>query len=1451
MSPISPDYSNRQRSKHGTVSDRSPLQKLEGKLGGISKEEKRARTEDAEYRARQTSVANQSRRVDAGGQQPLPYRPATGYRRQDQRYPSAPVSGTERDEKPQQRRYSGDYARNPSEVADPNALNAGQRFRRASDALRMQGQSQATDDTINPSGNPGGVDGQRQVERSNSKGYRHRARDAGFAGAVAAAATPSTTNAHGYDGVRSQEYPRRSSDQHNRAQFASRDSKRNASQNSDSQGHSSGNNHPSHLPATQQPSHTARIGASGDTKAVRRHQEPDPIPPQSVRTGHTHGPAYSIPPQTAGAQGARDHVGFTRAKPVAPAANDHAEGRHHHGISNLFHRHHQKDGIYRKTPELEEWRQGSIVRLTADDLDLEDPEQASAGRNTHWWEGKRSRQTNESHNGSGIYDGAYDEPAKAFRPPLFLKCGPLLRYTGMRRERLSQTSRTGLTEREIWRGSVMIVTQDEHSSYADIPTLRLFAQPMELLPPVSTEHEQDPPPEYLDPIAGQIKVSRIGQPLYVRSVDRLEDGVDISCVENESGLFELTKRAASEPQRDNKSEGEAYPTTTTHDGPRVRTRDGEKIGKYREVKAARLHQERGVTFWRFNLEIELGSFQARVAYRINRGPAIGFWVPARGEGMNIMFHSCNGFSLSVNSNEFTGPDPLWRDVLNKHLSRPFHVMLGGGDQIYNDAAMRDTTHFKEWLQTKNPEHKHRAEFSEDMQDELETFYLDRYSMWFSQGLFGMANSQIPMVNIWDDHDIIDGYGSYPHHFMSTRVFTGLGAVAFKYYMLFQHQSVVSETQRDEPSWVLGASPGPYINELSRSVFMFLGRKVAFLGLDCRTERMRDEVLSQQSYDIIFDRCRSEIIKGDTKHLIVLLGVPIAYPRLNFLENILTSRVMDPIKAIGRTGLLGGFINKFDGGVEILDDLDDHWTAKHHKPERNWFIQELQELAASKSVRITILGGDVHLGAVGQFYTKKKLGVPKDRDHRYMPNVVSSAIVNTPPPNIMGDVLNKRNKIHHLDAETDEDMIPMFEHDVNGKARNNLHLLPRRNFCSIREYVPGFTPPPSPSPERQSTRIQDNLTDSHLYPPGSMARSSSTTRGGLRPGNLARRLSGSSAKERQPTVARGEVHAMEAYGPNEAAHGGSYFPSTRSRPTDAFRRRPTDLSEKAALKASTKGGSNGEDIGHINLEYGLDICLNMEVDQKDPAGVTKPYRLLVPALWYEGAADINTARFKSRGASMMDRLRGKSAHRSPSLDEHSLRSEDSRSSSESLEDHTAGRLDDRALNSRLQASGREPAAQFRSQGHPHGYDGPPDSAEFNKDVGPPPSRHRHPALAGTSYEKASEAAVQPPTQPHPSVPVDNNREKRSWNLFGRRRHHEISTADDGRPNDEYTGSEGSFTESEPDNEDYRQQPRERRPSIADRVFGRNGVQRNEGGMQIEEEPIGQQEAPKKPGWKIWK
>jgi hypothetical protein len=304
------------------------------------------------------------------------------------------------------------------------------------------------------------------------------------------------------------------------------------------------------------------------------------------------------------------------------------------------------------------------------------------------------------------------------------------------------------------------------------------------------------------------------------------------------------------------------------------------------VRAIRLHAEQGVTFWRFNIEIELRDKQQRIAYRINRGPATGFWVPARDQAMNIMFHSCNGFSHNVDPNQFCGPDPLWRDVLNTHQTQPFHVMIGGGDQIYNDSVMYETTLYKEWSMIKDPHHKESCPFTPELQDELEAFYLNRYCMWFSQGLFGLATSQIPMINIYDDHDIIDGFGSYPDDYMRCAVCAGLGAVAFKYYMLFQHQTSIDEGEEHEPSWILGTQPGPYIHELSRSIFTNLGRSIAFLGLDCRTERMNDEIVSAETYHKVFDRLAEGIVKGETKHLIVLVGIPVAYPRMVWLENML-------------------------------------------------------------------------------------------------------------------------------------------------------------------------------------------------------------------------------------------------------------------------------------------------------------------------------------------------------------------------------------------------------------------------------------------------------------------------------------------------------------------------------------------------------------------------------------
>ncbi|RHZ68476.1 uncharacterized protein CDV56_107253 [Aspergillus thermomutatus] len=824
-------------------------------------------------------------------------------------------------------------------------------------------------------------------------------------------------------------------------------------------------------------------------------------------------------------------------------------------------------------PPLSEWKNAPVARLGASNFDFQN---LDVDRSKAWWEGGGSNRRK-----SRALPSTYQKPAQ--------------KLTGLKR--VSIDGPNGSFDKETWRGSIMIVTKDSRSSYESPPTLRLFSQPMDLLPPPPVEVSGSQlAPEYVDPTAGLMKLGRDGRPLYVKPVDHTEEGVDLSFVENDDGIYEM-----SPSNLEYSSDGVKQPIPAN----RLHLVDGETVGTYKEVPGVRLYADsaRDVTFWRFNIEIELGQTQQRIAYRLNHGPALGFWVPARGQSMNIMFHTCNGFSLGVDSNKFCGPDPLWRDVLNEHQTRPLHVMIGGGDQIFNDKVMVESPRFQEWVRIKNLTDKYDMPFDPEFRAEIESFYLENYSAWFSQGLFSLANSQIPMVNIWNDHDIIEGFGSYPDEFMATPVISGLGRIAFKYYLLFQHHSVTEETEADEPSWLLGAQLGPFINQRSRHVFMSMGKDVAFLGLDCRTERLSDEILSEQTCDLIWDRCHREIVRGETKHLIVLSSVPVAYPRMAMLKNIINSR-----KSLGKAGLFGGFVNKNGSKVEIFDD---HWTAKHHKAERTYLLEDLQDLAAEKSVRVTILSGDVHLAAIGQFYSNPKLNLPKDKDYRYMPNVISSAIADMPETEMVSDMLNKRNHVHHLDTNTDEDMIPIFTHDVNNKLRNNKRLLPRRNWCAIREYQPGSTPPGSPESKQVPPPAEEPR-------PGKLQRTLSLGRGDRPQGGLLRRLS---LRGPPPTkefnLGNAPDRRMSMDGPFPPAEAeDSYFPAPAPefRP-GPFHRRPTTLSQKAAKKAAKRGDDG---VGaYVNLEKGLAITLNLELNPQDPSGITTPYKLLVPMLRYEG------------------------------------------------------------------------------------------------------------------------------------------------------------------------------------------------------------------------------------------
>jgi hypothetical protein len=86
----------------------------------------------------------------------------------------------------------------------------------------------------------------------------------------------------------------------------------------------------------------------------------------------------------------------------------------------------------------------------------------------------------------------------------------------------------------------------------------------------------------------------------------------------------------------------------------------------------------------------------------------------------------SGFSQSVNPADFNGPDGLWTDVLRNHKETPWHVMLGGGDQLYCDGLPKKSKLFKAWLQINNLHHKFKTPYTAELKNEVEQFYLEHY-----------------------------------------------------------------------------------------------------------------------------------------------------------------------------------------------------------------------------------------------------------------------------------------------------------------------------------------------------------------------------------------------------------------------------------------------------------------------------------------------------------------------------------------------------------------------------------------------------------------------------------------------------------------------------------------------------------------------------------------------------
>jgi hypothetical protein len=456
-----------------------------------------------------------------------------------------------------------------------------------------------------------------------------------------------------------------------------------------------------------------------------------------------------------------------------------------------------------------------------------------------------------------------------------------------------------------------------------------------------------------------------------------------------------------------------------------------------------LYQYKVYHFYRYDVCIPQKSEERPVTYTVG-GYDYTIVVPGTETKLRWAFFSCNGFSNDVEMEKrdtvYGGDQPLWDDLLRRHEAEPFHFMVGGGDQLYCDDVFTDAPLVKAWNELPTMDEKHEAEATEELREQVYQYYFNNYLHFFNLGGFARAMRTIPFIFGIDDHDIFDGFGSYPEELRTCPVFQAIGEIGGLFYMLFQQHTTPDRATRHG-----------YIGNVPRSFVRLLSPTMAIAVPDGRAERTIERIVSEETYQQLFSHIAA--LPSTVRHLIVLLGVPIVYPRLTFAESALQriaqfqdlSFIAPFTEALRKTGLIGQYVNHF-GQPELLDDLADHWTAENHLEERREFIVALQRFAIEQNFRVTFIAGDVHCCGAGYLHSREK--IDPLYDPRHMAQIISSAIVNVPPPGMVIKALHYSAETYELDSNTVEDMYELFSKDVNGKELGDKKIIGRRNWCSV-------------------------------------------------------------------------------------------------------------------------------------------------------------------------------------------------------------------------------------------------------------------------------------------------------------------------------------------------------------------------------------------------------------------
>jgi hypothetical protein len=385
-----------------------------------------------------------------------------------------------------------------------------------------------------------------------------------------------------------------------------------------------------------------------------------------------------------------------------------------------------------------------------------------------------------------------------------------------------------------------------------------------------------------------------------------------------------------------------------------------------QIRPALLAERCGLRIWRYNFSLPSEEVAAQCSYWIGRER----WevdVPAHDGALRIAFTACNGSELGDAWGESLQRNERWLNLASRHAAQGFHLLLQGGDQLYADPIWDDVAELAS-CRGLSKSRRLGADFTPSMEQAVGDFYFDQYCRVWSQAELAPVLARIPSLMLWDDHDIIDGWGSYPAEWRDAPVLQGIWRAAREHFSLFQ----------------LGARPDElpeFFSDRQGGHFGWALRvgDVGIMAPDLRSERSRANILGEAGWR---DFTRTLEAMTGCREVLLLFTVPLVNAHFPKLERL---------------------FSMLPGHQSWEDDLVDQWPSLAHQEEWGRLLRCLSEFSARTGARLTSLSGEVHLGALGE------IAGPHGRIYQ----LTSSGIVHPPPGRWMTAMLERasRHPVH--------------------------------------------------------------------------------------------------------------------------------------------------------------------------------------------------------------------------------------------------------------------------------------------------------------------------------------------------------------------------------------------------------------------------------------------------------